>query len=185
METREGRWAAAMRAGRQGSRADYELFLVEFSSSLRRIIANQFNSLGLSDGETEDVVQEVLIAVHSRRSRWDDTRPLIPWLNAITRYKIIDLARRLRRIARLQIHLTDQEWSELFAADSEQEYQSLQEIDRLVSRLPGKQQAVLRAVGLQGETPREAARRLGMSEGAVRVAFHRSLKRLASSGEPT
>jgi RNA polymerase sigma factor (sigma-70 family) len=171
-----------MRAGQTGSRAPYEAFLVELSASLRRIIAHQFFCLGLNASETEDVVQEVLIAVHSRRSSWDRKRPLLPWLNAITRYKIVDAARRLRRTEARNIHLTDNEWERMFIADETHVHQRPTDIDRLVSLLPQKQQAVIRAVGLEGHSPQQAARHLGMSEGAVRVAFHRSLKRLAAIG---
>lgn len=178
MEARENRWTMAMRAGRLGVCADYERFLHEFSASLRRIIHHQLNHLGLSAAETEDVVQEVLIAVHSRRAQWDDRRPLIPWLNAITRYKIVDTARKLGRDARRHIHLTDEEWSNLCDQDVWQENSHPEDIERLVSQLSAGQQAVVQAICFQGDTPREAAHRLGMSEGAVRVAFHRSLKQL-------
>ncbi|WP_353622901.1 sigma factor-like helix-turn-helix DNA-binding protein [Aliirhizobium terrae] len=40
---------------------------------------------------------------------------------------------------------------------------------------------MVRAIGLDGASPREAASQLGMSEGAVRVAFHRSLKTLMAA----
>ncbi|WP_418459205.1 sigma-70 family RNA polymerase sigma factor [Brucella intermedia] len=173
-----------MRAARSGAGMDYELFLREFSVSLRRIITHQLHGLGLSAAETEDIVQEVLIAVHSKRDQWDERRPLIAWLNAITRYKIIDTARRLRKVALRRIQLTDQEWNSLLDEDAGQEDHHTADVERLVAQLPNGQQAVVRAIGLQGDTPREAALRLGMSEGAIRVAFHRSLKKLmAKAGE--
>ena len=133
----------AMRAGRSGDRTRYELFLREFSESLRRIITHQLNGFGLNAVETEDVVQEVLIAVHSKRSQWDEKRPLIPWLNAITRYKVVDTSRRFRRDSRRRSHLTDEEWGNLFDRDSWQEERPAADVERLVSQLPEGQSDLL------------------------------------------
>jgi RNA polymerase sigma factor (sigma-70 family) len=181
MNTREQSWAEAMCAERRGERPVYEIFLREFAVSLRRIVAARLSRLHLSAAETEDVVQEVLIAVHSKRDQWDPSRPLIPWLNAITRYKMIDAARRLRRDVRLRIELTDDEWSDLSGSSGTDPVHNAADVERMISVLPAGQQSVVRAIGLDGATPREAASRLGMSEGAVRVAFHRSLKTLMAA----
>lgn len=178
MNTREQSWATAMGAERRGERQAYEEFLREFASSLRRIVRIRLNRLGLSASETEDVVQDVLIAVHSKRGQWDPSRPLMPWLNAIARYKMIDTARRLRRDVRLRIELTEEEWSDLSGPNEIDPIHNAADVERMISDLPAGQQSVVRTVGLDGASPREAATRLGMSEGAVRVAFHRSLKTL-------
>lgn len=183
MNTREQSWAMAMSAERRGERQAYEAFLREFASSLRRIVATRLSRLGLSASEAEDVVQEVLIAVHSKRDQWDQSRPLMPWLNAIARYKMIDTARRLRRDVRLRIELTDEEWSDLSGPNDVDPVHNAADVERMIGDLPAGQQSVVRTIGLDGASPREAATRLGMSEGAVRVAFHRSLKTLMASAQ--
>jgi RNA polymerase sigma factor (sigma-70 family) len=183
MNTREQSWAAAMLAERKGNRLVYEAFLRDFATSLRRIVRMRLSRLGLSASETEDVVQDVLIAIHSKRDQWDPSRPLMPWLNAIARYKMIDTARRLRRDLRLRIELTDEEWSDLSGSIEIDPIRNSTDVDRMISDLPIGQQSVVRAVGLDGASPREAAAQLGMSEGAVRVAFHRSLKTLMAAAQ--
>jgi RNA polymerase sigma-70 factor (ECF subfamily) len=183
MDTREDRWAVAMRAERLGDSAAYEAFLKEFAGSLRRIVAIQLQRLRLGMAELEDVVQEVLIAVHARRHQWDPQRPLRPWLNAITRYKIIDASRRLRRENSGRIDFTDQEWSALFAGEGDRFERNAADIEMLISELPRREQEAVRALGLEGASAREAADRLGSSEGAVRVAFHRSLRRLMTAAK--
>jgi RNA polymerase sigma factor (sigma-70 family) len=183
MNTREQSWAEAMRAERRGERLVYEAFLREFAVSLRRIVRIRLNRLGLSASETEDVVQEILIAMHSKRDQWDPSRPLMPWLNAIARYKMIDAARRLRRDVRLRIELTDEEWSDLSGSAEIDPIHNVADVNRMISDLPVGQQSVVRAIGLDGASPCEAAARLGMSEGAVRVAFHRSLKTLMAAAQ--
>lgn len=167
-----------MRAARRGDARGYEAFLQDLAIRLRRITRRHMLRLGLSAANIEDVVQEILLAVHNKRHHWDEQRPLIPWLNAIARYKMIDATRRMRRDARHRIHLADDEWEAIFAEQPLPEERRGREVERLLSSLPRGQQTVTRALGLEGQSPRDVARRLGMSESAVRVAFHRALKRL-------
>ncbi|TWF50045.1 RNA polymerase sigma-70 factor (ECF subfamily) [Neorhizobium alkalisoli] len=172
-----------MRAERLGDSAAYEAFLRDFAVSLRRIVALQLRQMRFSVSETEDVVQEVLIAVHSRRDQWNPDRPLRPWLNAITRYKIIDAGRRLRRHARGRIDFTEEEWAAVFATDEVDFDHNVADMEKLISELPRSEQAAVRALGLEGASAREAAEQLGSSEGAIRVAFHRSLKKLMAAAK--
>ena len=49
--------------------------------------------------QSEDIVQDILLAVHLKRHTWDADAPFAPWLFAIARNKLIDsLRRRGRRI---------------------------------------------------------------------------------------
>jgi len=179
---REQAWADAMRQERLGDQAAYEAFLRELSAYLRRTVRYQLQTFGLGPAETEDVVQEALIAIHARRGEWDARRPLLPWLNAISRYKMIDAARRLRKEARRRVNLDDEQWAAMPAHD-ETAGARHRDVERLLAQLPPSQQSVARAIGVEGATPAEAAARLGMKEGAVRVAFHRALKRLMAAAK--
>lgn len=174
----EHAWATAMRNERSGDRSAYEQFLRELSAHLRRTVRYRLRAFGLNAAEAEDVVQDALIAIHTRRDQWDPARPLLPWLNAIARYKLIDSARRLRKEARGRVDLDDEQWADLQAFDQDATDASGVDVERLLSELPPGQQSVARAIGLDGASPREAAATLGMKEGAVRVAFHRALKSL-------
>lgn len=186
MSDKEAAWSGAMRAARLGDSRAYESFLKDLAASQRRIVGWYALRLGLNAGNLEDVVQEILLAVHAKRHHWDDRRPLVPWVNAIARYKMIDATRQMRRDARCRIHLADEEWAAIFADEQMPGDRSGADMERLLSTLPSGQQSITRAIGIEGESPREVALRLGMSEGAVRVAFHRSLKKLmALAGEST
>ncbi len=178
MGSREQEWAEAMRAERRGDAAAYRLLLKQIADSMRVLTRRKLARLGLSTAETEDVVQEVLIAVHAKRGQWDESRPFTPWLNAIARYKLIDSARRLRRETSGRVDLEDGEWERLFEPADGSERSPL-DVETLVSSLPQGQQSVVRALGLEGATVRETAERMQTSEGAVRVALHRALKRLS------
>jgi RNA polymerase sigma-70 factor (ECF subfamily) len=50
---------------------------------------------------------------------------------------------------------------------------------RLLASLPERQRTIVQEISLEGHSAADVATRLGMSEGAVRVALHRALKALA------
>ena len=53
--------------------------------------------------------------------------------------------------------------------------------ERLISRLNGRQREIVIAISIEGASARQVAERLGMTEGAVRVALHRALRSLAKA----
>lgn len=173
MDTREALWSQALLAERRGDAVAYEAFLLDFAAILRRTLGWK----GLGPGEVEDVVQEVLIAVHAKRRQWDAVRPLLPWLNAIVRYKTIDALRCLGRQRHGRVELTDEDWANLPTEAAPEPV----DVERLLAVLPPAQQAAVRMVALEGATHREAAERLGTTEGAMRITFHRALKKLTAA----
>lgn len=175
---REELWAAWMRAARGGDSAAYEQLLVAIAASLRPGMRRRFAQMGLGTVEAEDVVQEVLIAVHTKRSTWDETRPFLPWLGAVTRHKMLDAARRLGRDRRRQADLPAEAWADFAAPDAADPDRTLVDAERALARLSTREEGVVRAIAIDGSTVGETALRLQMSPGAVRVAFHRGLRRL-------
>ena len=57
------------------------------------------------------------------------------------------------------------------------------DVARSLEALPTRQRDVLRSIAVDGASIGETAARLGMSEGAVRVALHRGLTALAKHSE--
>ncbi len=66
-----------------------------------------------SASDAEDVVQEVLIAIHSKRHTWDEARPFLPWVGAVVRYKALDAVRRLARERRRHVDTPVEDWADL------------------------------------------------------------------------
>lgn len=173
-------WADALRREREGDASGYAAFLRAYAAVLRRIVRSRLPfDAGSDPHAAEDVVQEVLMAVHVRRDQWDVHRPLLPWLAAITRYKVIDALRRRQSERRVRIHLDDHEWLALIGNACTSEIDDGEHVERMVATLPPVEQAVVRRIGIDGLSPREAATATGMKEGTVRVAFHRALARLS------
>ncbi|MGF1660642.1 MAG: sigma-70 family RNA polymerase sigma factor [Rubrimonas sp.] len=178
MSDREQVWAEAMRAGNRGDDVAYAGLLEEIAQVLRGVVRRRLGQLGLGVDEAEDVVQEALIGIHLKRATWDEARPILPWVHAIARYKMLDAARRLGRTRRRHVATPVEDWAEILAAPPTGPEISAAEVARLIGELPARQQEVVRALTVEGGTVREVADRYDMSEGAVRVALHRGLSRL-------
>ena len=135
VEGREQRWAEAMRAERHGETAAYERMLKEVANALRRSLAPRLVRVGLGAHEAEDLVQEILIGLHGKRHTWDSARPLLPWLHAITRYKLIDFTRQRQRETRRRVDLPFEDWLEIVEAPADEAKPSTAEVDRRLEGL--------------------------------------------------
>lgn len=172
-----------MRAERRGDAVAYETLLRDIADLLRRLIQHRLAQSGLGADHAEDLVQDVLISLHTKRHTWDADRPFLPWLYAITRYKLIDAARSRKREALYRIDLTFEEMSDIIDASLDDQNYALVNMEQHLSNLPRSQQAVVRALAIDGATVRATAQQLNTSEGVVRMTFHRALQRLTAAAE--
>lgn len=170
---RERQWLVLMERSLQGDARAYQELLVLLTVALRNVVRGRARALGV---ETEDVVQEVLLALHLKRSTWVSGTPVAPWVAAIARNKLVDAFRR--RGHRTLVSLDDV--VESLAADACTDEEHVHDLEHLLTNLSERQRSVVRAVSLEGHSAREAGAQLRMTEGAVRVTLHRSLKALAA-----
>lgn len=172
---REAQWGEWMRGALDGDAASYDRFLRAVTPYLRAMARRRCEQFGAPAGEAEDIVQEVLIAVHLKRGTWDPHRPIGPWLSTIVRNKLIDALRRRGR--RVDVPLDD-----VMATLEAEEADVSDRLDaeRVLERLKEPQRDIVRSISLEGAGVRETAARLKMSEVAVRVSLHRALKALAA-----
>ncbi len=70
------------------------------------------------------------------------------------------------------------EAAELFGSDDTEEVATRRDLGKLVATLPEKQRTLLEDVKITGLSNAEAAKKAGMTEGAVKVSVHRSLQAL-------
>lgn len=178
MNTRrlEEEWEELMRAALTGDPSAYRRLLVSLTPRLRAVARRDCVRLGMDHGEAEDVVQEVLLAIHLKRDSWDQTRPFAPWLMTIARNKMIDARRRRGRAVTTSID----DFSEVLPAESDEDPTDRLDLDRMIEKLGTRQRDLVRSLSLEGRSVQETAQRLDMTEGAVRVALHRALKTLAT-----
>ena len=172
----EEEWAVLMRAAIDGDSAAYRRLLASLTPVLRTVTRRNCARIGLDGGEAEDVVQEVLLAIHLKRHTWDADRPIGPWVMTITRNKLIDARRRRGNRQALQID----DLADILTAEGNDEAMDRRDLDRLLDRLGERQRDLVRSLSVEGRSVQETAARLNMSEGAVRVALHRAIKMLAA-----
>ncbi|MFG1397116.1 sigma-70 family RNA polymerase sigma factor [Roseixanthobacter pseudopolyaromaticivorans] len=177
LASREQEWAELMRAAIAGDAAAYRGFLQALTPHLRAMARRRCNSYGSPHSDAEDVVQEVLLAIHLKRGTWDQDRPIGPWLSAIVRNKMVDTLRRRGR----HVDIPIEDLSDVLQADEPADATQAYDIDRILSTLKGPQRDIVRSISVDGTSVRETAGRLNMSEGAVRVALHRALRTLAAA----
>src|SRR3979490_1056141 len=88
-----------MRSAISGDSAAYRRLLKAVTPVLRAAARRGLARAGQPVDQSEDIVQDILLAVHLKRHTWDANAPFAPWLFAIARNKLIDsLRRRGRRI---------------------------------------------------------------------------------------
>lgn len=165
-----------MRLARQGDDEAYRRLLGHVAVWLRVVVRRGLTSAGRGIADSEDVVQEALLAMHLKRDTWDETQPLEPWVRAIARYKLVDHLRRRGFHDHVDI---DDHAGSLREADPDPA--AAVDSQRLLAGLPERQRRIVEEISLEGRRAAEVAVRLGMSEVAVRVALHRALKALAAA----
>ena len=179
MAADEAELKSLMVASLEGEAVPYRKLLVRLSSHLRAYLRTRLLRAGRSAAEAEDLLQEVLLAIHTRRHTYDSREPFTPWLYAITRYKLIDHLRHTKGYHR-DVSLEDA-LDIVSEVDEQGDTESALDVNRLLSLLPEKTRCAIEHVKLRGLSVAEAAERCGMSESAVKVSIHRGLKRLALS----
>lgn len=175
VELTEARLKALLLRGLDGDSAAYHAFLDGLSSHLRAFVRKRLFRL---QDEVEDIVQEILIAVHNGRHTYQTGQPLTAWVHAIARYKLVDFLRGRARREDLNEPLDEE--SELFAAAEDEAGEARRDVLKLLEELPDKQRLPILHVKLQGLSVVETARLTGLSESAVKVGVHRGLKVLAA-----
>lgn len=178
MDEHELRWAGLLRAERQGDAAAYASLLAEITRALRGLLQARLYHRGFDASEAEDIVQEVLLAVHGKRHTWDAERAFVPWLASIAHYKFVDAARRMGRARLRHVDISRAEFVDVLAAPPS-DHDIRHDVELEIAVLPLHQRDVVQSLSVDGHSVRDTARRLGRSEAAIRVTFNRALQRLA------
>jgi RNA polymerase sigma-70 factor, ECF subfamily len=158
--------------GLGGEDAAHRAFLMEAAALLRGFFRNRLRG---SPEDAEDLVQETLVALHTRRDTYDPDYPLTAWMYAIARYRLID---HLRRLLRRGVHNSI---DDLDIGDPDPEYEAAdarRDVATLLDKLPEKQRMAIRLVKLEEKSVRDAAALTGYSESDIKISIHRGMKTL-------
>jgi RNA polymerase sigma factor (sigma-70 family) len=177
-EDREGELTAWMRAAQEGDRAAYDRLLKTLATGLRPAIRRRRPFLQPAD--VEDIVQDILLSLHSVRSSYDPGRPFMPWLMAIVRNRMADAARRYAR--RAENEVDGGEFPETFSPvetkDTHGDLIDEEAMALAIDALPAGQKTAIELLKVRGLSLREASTATGLSIAALKVAVHRAVHSL-------
>lgn len=163
-------------SARSGDNVAYQMFLEEISLIIERFILKK---LGLGT-DNEDILQEVLIAVHKSLHTYNSSRSLKNWIFAITDFKINDYLRKYyRNKENLKIGIDN---IDIFNTHVTKPISSNELVNELIGKLPEAQKKIVSMMKIEGFSVKQVASYMNMSESAVKVSAHRAyayLKNLA------
>src|SRR5258708_6812004 len=133
-ELRDGEdvWTGLMRSAISGDGAAYQRLLSAIAPVLRATARRGLARAGQPLDQAEDIVQDILLAVHLKRHTWDAKAPFAPWLFAIARNKLIDALRRRGR--RVFVNIDD--FAETIPSDPAAETAPASEVAAQLQLLP-------------------------------------------------
>ncbi|CAG9224467.1 ECF RNA polymerase sigma factor SigF [Paraburkholderia caribensis] len=166
---------ASFRSGLEGNACAYRNFLADLTRHLRGYLRKRLPHM---QDDVEDLIQEILLAVHNARHTYRPDEPLTAWIHAIARYKLTDYFRTRARKDALTDSIDDQD--DIFASTDDEPADARRDIGKLLASLPAKQKMSILHVKLEGRSVAETAHLTGLSEASVKVSVHRGLKALAA-----
>src|SRR6266850_1046208 len=143
MTTHEIELKALMLASLDGDAASHRALLDRLSRRLRAYYKGKLARIGRGAAESEDLVQETVLAIHLNRHTYDPAEPLTPWVYAVARYKLIDFLRRTRASS---ADVPIDEANMALAYDDNAAAESSRDLKRLLQQLPEKMRCSIEAV---------------------------------------
>jgi RNA polymerase sigma factor (sigma-70 family) len=168
----EQRLRGLMLAALDGDAAAYRTLLADLSKHLRAYFTRRLTPAFAA--QAEDLVQETLLAIHTRRMTYDRTRPFTAWLHAVAHHKFVDQVRR--QSIRLTVPLEDD--APFFANDDAADTTARHDLDVVLDTVPARTSDLIRRTRIDGQSVAEAAAAHGITETAAKVSIHRGLKSL-------
>jgi RNA polymerase sigma-70 factor (ECF subfamily) len=173
LERRLSDW---MQAAQGGDAVAYRNLLTTIQPKIRAIVRGKIRE----EAAAEDVVQNTLLSIHRGRSTYRAERPFGPWMRAIVRNSIIDHFRERKRRGDREVELVVEEWPAEEEAGSDP---LAPELAAALAALPEAQREAVTLIQLKGLSVAEAALRVGISPGALKVRAHRGYRAMREALE--
>lgn len=164
----------------RGDHAATELLYERYAESLRAVARRVLADPSL----VEDAVQQCFVNAWRQARRYDDRRPMGPWLCQIARNAAVDLVRRearARRIHERSIMEPVTPTSDHF--DLLHRQTTAGAVREVLASLEHADRELLRLLFYEELPQREVAERLGIAVGTVKSRAHRLLRKLSISVE--
>jgi RNA polymerase sigma-70 factor (ECF subfamily) len=168
-----------MSAAQAGDSQAYRLLLGEISAVVRRIALSRWGRVD----DLDDLVQDVLLSLHSVRHTYAPDRPFLPWLLAIIRNRMADAARRSarRKANEITVEFLPETFSDAQTNLADDTFGDPELLRQAIADLPDSQRQAVELLKLGEMSLKEASATSGQSVAALKVAMHRALKALKSA----
>ena len=164
-----------MIAAQAGDAAAYEKLLLELLPYVRRQVARRVGD----QTDREDIVQNVFISLHRARHTYRSESAFGPWLRAVVRNASIDWLRSRGRRLR---HEVGRDMETLIEPSCEAPMPGddalSPEMDTALASLPESQREAVELIHVEGLSVADAAARVGVSSGALKLRAHRGYRAL-------
>ena len=176
-ETNDARWARLMVAAQGGDSRSYGELLRDILPVLQRAARSRWPMA--QPAEIDDAVQETLKSMHAVRHTYDGTRPFLPWLLAIAKYRVVDEQRKKMRSHQREVAIDERDETS-YASDTNTNYSDAdgENLSKAISQLPPRQRTAMELLKLKEMSLKEASEVSGMSVTALKLATHRAMKSL-------
>jgi len=149
--------------------------LAQHWTESQSVVASYIYSLVPNFHQTEDILQQVAVTLVREYSKYDPSRPFLPWALGIAR----NLALKARKESGQQLtHLLDENLITQVQAVFEQEADNWapfrQALQECLRKQQGKAAEALHWRYAHDLKPQDVAHRMNLSSGATRVVLHRA-----------
>ncbi len=158
-----------MAAAQSGDSHAYESLLRSILPSVRGFVMSRMRN----PDAAEDVVQNVLLAIHRSRHTYNASRPFGPWLRAVSRNAVIDAARSRTRRAGREDPLEKYEAVLQAEVPKDLEAEVSPGLLAALAKIPPAQRQAVELLHLRDLSVNEAATAVGISQTAIKVRAHR------------
>lgn len=170
-------WETLLARANDGDGAAFARFLGAVTPTLRAVIRRRGEALPAD--QHEDILQDVLLAIHLKRQTWRRDAPVRPWLYALARYKVVDAFRKRGA----SINLPIEDFADVLPEENADTPLSSRDADVMLGLIDARSASLVRAVALDGKSAEEAGETVGLTAAAARVALHRAMRRLSDVAE--
>jgi len=150
------------------------------------LVARICRAFGESGDDRDDLIQEVWILVYQKRRKFTGNGAFSGWLSRLTANHCRDVYRRRQRRDRKQESFLAGKGLEGLHKGTPDPSQDLEkkEAERALwiglNALPDRQREAIVLRIIEGKSPGEVAREMGINQGSVRSLIHRGIQHLKS-----
>lgn len=163
-----------MRA-RHGDQDAHKKLLIKLEPVVRRM-ASAYGGRWGQRHNVEDMVQEILLAIHLKLHTYDAKFSFLGWVNAVTRHKLIDQLRRTRSVS---ISIDHEDVPELVDTANPEAPSVMLDLNKLLQQLKPPAGEIIYALKVEGASVGELAQAHRLTETNVKVIVHRGLQKLS------